>query len=69
MSDKTKFIEPSELIFGKWYVALDIGARLEDNVVAGPFDSLVDAEAYSLPGELIPSQFGVFEFGGNVAGE
>ncbi len=60
-----KCIDSSELIIGKWYVTLEMDARREASVIAGPFESLLDAEEYSLPGELIPSQFGVFQFEGN----
>ena len=51
-----------ELIEGCWYVYEENSNDRCDSIVAGPFDSLAEAEANPLPDEIVPSQFGIFQF-------
>jgi hypothetical protein len=59
---KPDYYSSDKLVEGKWYVHCESEAPREQTVIAGPFDTLLDAESYYLPGESIPSQYGVFEY-------
>jgi hypothetical protein len=56
------YFSSDKLVDGKWYVHCESDAPQTKTVIAGPFDTLLEAESYYLPGERIPSQYGVFEY-------